>query len=119
LIRVGKYYSDASEVLNTNALGPTPPKIIYIVNCSISHHNAMYIISYIMNLRCNCSIFGLPASAESTGLQASWHALNKAFYETAWYATPTLLEGFAKAIPLFLRYAAIIILWIELVHASF
>ena len=51
------------------------------------------------------------------GANTRWHTQDELAYETAWYTTPTLLQRFTKAIPLFLSSTIIIILWVEFVHA--
>jgi hypothetical protein len=65
------------------------------------------------------SIFSLPASGSSAGVEPAWHAHNEAADQRAWYPTPAIFQRSTKAIPLFCSSYIIIILWIELIHAPF
>jgi hypothetical protein len=62
-------------------------------------------------------ILCLPASSFSAGCHTAWHAHDKLAYEAARYSMPALFQCLTKAIPLFLSYTKVVILWEESVHA--
>lgn len=63
-------------------------------------------------------ILSLPSLGFTTCCNAARHTYNKLLDKLIWYTTPTLLQRLTKAILLFLYYSKVIILCIELIHAS-